>query len=933
MPSELVSFPGARWWKFDCHTHTPASKDTIAWQRATGTAEEITPLAWLLKFMEAGLDCVAVTDHNSGGWLDALKAQYAELQKEAVGGNPRSGFRQLCLFPGVELSVQGGVHLLAIFSATATGGDVDRLLGSVGYRGTPGDSDGVTSKSLEEVIRLVLDAGALPIPAHADKPKGMLACVASSRALQNDAHSVRQALENEGLLAMEWCDGTKPLPTCVDGRASQLARVLGSDCHNFRDATAPGTNFTWVKMAKPTLEGLRLALLDGNGVAVRRSDEAPGFSPMALPAHYIAAIEIHDARLIGNGDPARLALSPFFNAIVGGRGTGKSTVVHALRLASGRSDELSGDDDPGRQFHAFTRVAKGRADSGALRDKTTIRLEWRNESGLLRLSWRAGGGTGPVDELRDGEWVPSASQAVNPARFPLRIFSQGQVAAIAGGGRGVLLDIIDEAAAVEPTKAALEDARRLYKEHCARLRTLDGKLAELPEVERKLAELVRKLEAFSGADQAALLIEYARAQGQIRDVKATLDQARQLASHIDDLAERAALDDWPAQHFDDDYLDIAGWRAHVNAEVEALRAALRQQADQLRHTIDGWNQDSRLKTWHTRAEAAKQSYDSLQQALKRQGVQEAGAFSRLTQERQVLEQRQKELQRLKEDRVALLAAIEAQRSSVAKQRRAITAARQAFVKAVLDDNPHVRITVEPYGYEPRHIEREVRRLLDLDDERFADDILGGDEQHQGLAAELAQAGAADKETVIAHVQERIAAVKGVGGHFRRYLERRFARPEAIDEVRVWYPEDDLRIEYWRSGQWAPIEQGSQGQRSAALLAFLLAFGTEPIVLDQPEDDLDNHLIYDLIVQQIRENKQRRQLIIVTHNANVVVNGDAELIHVMEYGSGQCFVKMSGALQEDSVRQEVCRVMEGGHEAFTRRWKRLGREGADARHTK
>ena len=97
------------------------------------------------------------------------------------------------------------------------------------------------------------------------------------------------------------------------------------------------------------------------------------------------------------------------------------------------------------------------------------------------------------------------------------------------------------------------------------------------------------------------------------------------------------------------------------------------------------------------------------------------------------------------------------------------------------------------------------------------------------------------------------------------------------------------------------------------------------MLDQPEDDLDNHLIYDLIVRQIRENKLRRQLIVVTHNPNVVVNGDAELVHVMEFGRGQCYVMQSGALQEKVVREEVCRVMEGGREAFTRRWKRLGRE--------
>ncbi|HCZ15448.1 MAG TPA: hypothetical protein DHV85_12820, partial [Candidatus Accumulibacter sp.] len=73
---------------------------------------------------------------------------------------------------------------------------------------------------------------------------------------------------------------------------------------------------------------------------------------------------------MGNGQPARLDLSPFFNAIVGGRGTGKSTVVHALRLATARADELhrlADDAEPRRRFADFCKVAKGRDGEGALR--------------------------------------------------------------------------------------------------------------------------------------------------------------------------------------------------------------------------------------------------------------------------------------------------------------------------------------------------------------------------------------------------------------------------------------------------------------------------------------------------------------------------------------------------------------------------------------
>jgi DNA repair exonuclease SbcCD ATPase subunit len=145
---------------------------------------------------------------------------------------------------------------------------------------------------------------------------------------------------------------------------------------------------------------------------------------------------------------------------------------------------------------------------------------------------------------------------------------------------------------------------------------------------------------------------------------------------------------------------------------------------------------------------------------------------------------------------------------------------------------------------------------------------------------------------------------------------------------VWYPEDSLEVKYSPKGDgtgFRPIGQASAGQRAAAMLAFLLAHGGEPIVLDQPEDDLDNHLIYDLVVKQIRSGKQRRQIITITHNPNVVVNGDAEMIHALDFRGGQCRVVERGCLQDKPMRDEICRVMEGGREAFERRYRRLGKD--------
>ena len=161
-------------------------------------------------------------------------------------------------------------------------------------------------------------------------------------------------------------------------------------------------------------------------------------------------------------------------------------------------------------------------------------------------------------------------------------------------------------------------------------------------------------------------------------------------------------------------------------------------------------------------------------------------------------------------------------------------------------------------------------------------------------------------------------------------DRRFAsyiqglKPEQIDRIRCWFPEDSLDVRYrLKDGDsFKPVAQGSPGQKTAALLAFILSYGNEPLVLDQPEDDLDNQLIYDLIVAQLREIKQKRQVLVVTHNANIVVNGDAENVIVLDIKSGQTLIVAQGGLQEPPIRDKICLIMEGGKEAFDRRYERI-----------
>lgn len=94
-----------------------------------------------------------------------------------------------------------------------------------------------------------------------------------------------------------------------------------------------------------------------------------------------------------------------------------------------------------------------------------------------------------------------------------------------------------------------------------------------------------------------------------------------------------------------------------------------------------------------------------------------------------------------------------------------------------------------------------------------------------------------------------------------------------------------------------------------------------MLLDQPEDDLDNKLVYDLIVTRLKEAKSKRQIIVVIHNANIPVNADAEFIVSMDSESEQVVIKYEGTMDDKNVRKEICDVMEGTQFAFEMRAKK------------
>ena len=952
-------YPGSRWWKFDFHTHTPASAD-YGKGGDQAALRRITPEDWLLGFMRAGMDCVAVTDHNSGEWIDRLKSALSSLEEEE-----HDEFRPLYLFPGVEVTANGNIHVLALFDTDKDSSDIDKLLGDVHYRGNPGESDRAAAEAPIGVVEAICKAGAVPILAHVDGPSG---------AWQLSGNTLGPLLDTGGLFAIEVVDRESERPALYLQRRFSWAEVLGSDSHHPGGGVGdrfPGSHYTWVKMAQPSLEGLRLALLDGQGFSIRRSDEPESFAPFTPPVHCIEAIEVKDARYMGRGNSTRLAFSPWLNALVGGRGTGKSTVIHALRLASGRGHELQhlgGHSAPRLTFERFDHVPENRMEAGGLTEETAIRWTVTRDGVRHRVQWErsasapvseetagdrqsTGGLRGTLTHVRsvveetagDGQWKPSS---VPPDRIPIRILSQGQIAELAGENQQALLQVIDEAAGVDVLHGKLEEACNAFLAVRARIRETEGKLARRDDIVVKRDDVERKLKRFEESGHTSVLTAYRTCNRQRREVDRHFEVTDAAAARIEEAVSTLVPEDLPEGSFDgtlqedQQAISIIGLLA---AGVRDASRTLTDAARSLRGIVATQRDALASSMWQAAVDDADSQYRSLVEALRAEGVTDPNEYGRLTSERQSLESDLEALDSLAETRTRMLAQSKALHARVLAARRDVSAARDAFLTETLSNNRFVRIGLRRYGNDPRVIERSLREALNVLDDRFEGDILAtdGDGGSRGCVAEILGDSTADStesrskkvEDRIQTLKDRIAAAcagrKEFGGHFNNYLARECTRsPGFLDKLLTWFPEDALQVEYSRTGEgtgFHPIVQASDGQRSAAMLAFLLAHGDEPLVLDQPEDDLDNHLIYDLVVRQMQENKRRRQIIVVTHNPNIVVNGDAEMLHVLDFRGGQCRVVQAGALQEASLRDEVCRVMEGGREAFERRYRRLGRD--------
>lgn len=233
----------------------------------------------------------------------------------------------------------------------------------------------------------------------------------------------------------------------------------------------------------------------------------------------------------------------------------------------------------------------------------------------------------------------------------------------------------------------------------------------------------------------------------------------------------------------------------------------------------------------------------------------------------------------------------------------------------------------------------VRRIVDLDrwveiGENLLDLRKDGPFKGRGTLKKAAQA-----ELLLAWESgDPVTVDKAVDEFIEKYRED--IRQHRLDSysshewgARIWQwllSTEHIEVTYGLQYEAVDIERLSPGTRGIVLLLLYLAVDKDdnrPLIIDQPEENLDPQSVYAELVQRFRDARKRRQIVIVTHNANLVVNTDADQVIVAtagEHGPGQLpeIRYEAGGLENDYIRKKVCEILEGGEEAFRARARRL-----------
>lgn len=900
--------PGARWRRTDLHLHTPGVntfRSLPGLNMADATSRERVVAAYVAQLQKEGIEVCAITDYNGirREWFEPIRSLAAS--------------RGITVFPGAELAFalgKHGLHILVVFDESvdlegvnATIRALDSDPATAVFDGTGGHRRMRPKENLPgpiEMLRQSFDC--LVIVPHPDQENGLLKSFQPLEAAKLLQELRPDAIEHCPEKELTRLGPTGALPR---GYLEGLSRVEFSDPKCIEEigtkTTGGDSRSTCLRLSTVSISALRLALHD--------PETRLHLGPLAVPTHArLLRTEITGAGFLRN---QVIEWNDDLNVLIGGRGAGKSAIIEVVRYGLGcepYSDQLH------RQ--ALVKNALG---SGGKVATTLERPLGGGRRSLYRIERVHGEQPRVYDADTDRLLSVPPGEACGPLGTPAA-FGQREIYEVAEG-EGHRLRLLDDLIGDEARQRAGEvrDALNVVEENAKMILGLKARLAKREEHQQRLKTIAFEIDVYTKHGVADKLKDATAFRHDEQLLKAAGESLKNLAGT------------WSTQG-DDVVAHLKSAAATLRKGQSRNKSMLAEAAtslEQLGATIEGLVKSgnsefeqglSGLRKAWTEWKAALLPLDEELNRVK-QEIQTASLdpdrLLKLTEEKAQLEPLLEELKRVeadelraRSDREALLDILHKKRLGEHELRRD----RAEAIGRLLRER--LRLKVDFKGQKEGYGARLAELLKGSGVSADAVEKLTAPDATDGIAlARAVRAGTeALKETfqITAAMAERLA----------RWLTEDEARLLMLETL---IPSDALHVELRVDKDYRPLDRLSVGQRATAILLLLFALEGRILILDQPEDDLDNRFVAEDIVPLLREQKglhgaQRRRLVIATHNANIPVLGDAELVLPLEAVDGAARIQGSASIDEDGTRRFIKQIMEGGDEAFRMRAEKYGR---------
>lgn len=804
-----------------------------------------------------------ITNHNKFDY-----EEYKAIKKAAKK-------REIFILPGVELSVKQGanaVHALVIFNPNewlANGQNhISKTIDSL-FLGIDNAENENTSanEDLMGCIQILnkLEKDYFIVMAHVEQKSGFL-CECKGGLIK----SLAERLEfRERVLGFQKVRSRDLIGKARNWMGYEISSVEGSDPKTI-DQIGKGNDFTFLKIGDYSFGAVKYALKDYKNRV---------FSESSKCTHgYIESVRCLGGKLDGQ----ELKLSNKLNTFIGIRGSGKSSVLEIMRYAL--------DLEPATDIDYKRSLVKSVLDSGgqiilSVVDKFGKRYEIRR---ILNES------VSVIDTVGNTLSIPVNTVLDNPLYF-----GQKDLALTRAGYELELLNRIagknNDDVKNEISKIAEELAYLITK-----LKNISDIPAKIAEITDKNAEIQHKLKIYKEKGVDEKLKKQTACNEDLSKLEIISENVKQIL-----LALENAYDDNDIQG-----ISLNEYTSEFNKDIFETATLQSQEAIQILHNIR--KNVSIFKNKYELLNDSKKRLEEKIESLKEEFAQIKREIndSSLDLDSFVLYQKQltdnnAEIEKLKEKLGEKSQTESAIKRLIDKRNEILQNNYQEYVLEINNINKsqeQLKISIEFKGNKEQlknDIQTSFRgtgisesKYKELADE-FSDftAILEDFYLNSGKKLKLLLSDAAYNK-VISRLED----------YYKDYLKK-----ECPNAIKITY-------------HGKLLSRHSIGQRASALILFILTqHDSDLIIIDQPEDDLDNQVIYKELIQTIREKKEDMQFVFATHNANIPVLGDAERIVTTVYDGDTGKILMDqGNIDVESSHEAIIDIMEGGEEAFKKR---------------